>query len=381
MANSSRTTIVTMTQSRNSANREQRPSHKCERRNSLTHQPCNVVFSRASSLKRHVLTCHDDVQSTTFVFCVPSSRSVRSVHSRRKLPRSTISRGYIAVPRMLLPAAQATSSTYGRAIVSASSSFELSSTFFYSGIARAPMLLSLSSGAASQETPAADATQGTRTLPFSQITHQGHVSPHVTTLGDLGDIPMYDMRQSRRTLDQPKALYWLTQEAKLKFDKSYETILTAWGRTVRQTGTCLLVPKDWRFSNPLNLMALFNFDNVPSPSASRAWYSFADHGTFLIRVMVWFSKSSRTNLDLDVFLDCAPYKSMDASHLCHHEHCIVHVVYEPADINLDRLRCCRRARFLRTEKRPVLYRCEIHDPSCMMQVEIYYLLGFRTQID
>ena len=48
---------------------------------------------------------------------------------------------------------------------------------------------------------------------------------------------------------------------------------------------------------------------------------------------------------------------MDGSHLCHHEHCIVHLTYESADTNLDRWNCCLEARFLRQEGRKVPEHC------------------------
>jgi hypothetical protein len=65
---------------------------------------------------------------------------------------------------------------------------------------------------------------------------------------------------------------------------------------------------------------------------------------------------------------------MDASHLCYHEHCIVHVVYESADINQNRKDCLRRALFLRQERRFISERCEMHDPRCMMQVGAFIRL-------
>lgn len=133
----------------------------------------------------------------------------------------------------------------------------------------------------------------------------------------------------------------------------YRSLLAQWGVKPGHQGTCVLLPEDWRSAAPLDLMALFSFENRPFAGDRRAWYKHADHGTTMVRALSWFSKWPRTGLELDNFLGCGPYKPMDASHLCHHEHCILHVVYEPADINQSRKDCWRRARFLRQEGRPV----------------------------
>lgn len=104
---------------------------------------------------------------------------------------------------------------------------------------------------------------------------------------------------------------------------------------------------------------------VQSP---RAWYSYRDHATTLVRAKAWYNASwPRSGIELDNFLGYGPYKAMDASHLCHHRHCILHVVYEPAHINADRNDCFTRARFLRAEGRPIDRHCRNHNPPCLMQ--------------
>ena len=157
----------------------------------------------------------------------------------------------------------------------------------------------------------------------------------------------------------------------MHFFHSLEALMTSWGVSLHYTGTCILVPEDWRPARPLDLMALFSVDNVPAPGSARAWYSYRDHGTTLARARAWFS-AFRTGTDFDNFMGTTGYQPMDASHLCHHEHCIVHVEYEPADINQERNECARHAKFLRSDRRHIPEECARHNPPCMMQVGLRY---------
>ncbi|KAI4237104.1 MAG: hypothetical protein LQ349_002109 [Xanthoria aureola] len=165
--------------------------------------------------------------------------------------------------------------------------------------------------------------------------------------------------------DQPKALKWLYEAAKLHFFADYEALLASWGLTLQHKGTCLLVPEAWRFSNPLHLMALFSIDSVPPPDSPRAWYSYADHATSLARAKVFFEKVQRKGEDLDIFLGYPDLPAMDASHLCHQEYCVIHLVYELAHINQDRNNCLKRAKFLRSQNMPIPEGCTAHNPSPM----------------
>ncbi|KAL8762038.1 MAG: hypothetical protein Q9184_001885 [Pyrenodesmia sp. 2 TL-2023] len=72
-------------------------------------------------------------------------------------------------------------------------------------------------------------------------------------------------------------------------------------------------------------------------------------------------------VQLDNFLGCGPYQPMDASHLCHQDHCIVHVTYEAADINQDRKLCAERARNARKEGADIPRSCSRHSPPCLLQ--------------
>ncbi len=181
-------------------------------------------------------------------------------------------------------------------------------------------------------------------------------------------VPRYLVKRSKKFRSQQRGLDWLTGAAQRKFDETYKTLLALWGVKPTHKGTCVLCPEDWKFLDPIDLMALFTTDNCPSLKAARAWYSYSDHATTLARSKAWFSQWPRSGVELDNLLGSGPYKPMDASHLCHQGHCIIHVVYEGADTNQDRESCRKEARFLRQDGRPVPESCAVHNPPCMMQV-------------
>ena len=181
--------------------------------------------------------------------------------------------------------------------------------------------------------------------------------------------PTYQVKRSKKTPGQQRGLDWLTAAGKAHFEKTYEMLLAQWGVKADHRGTCVLLPEDWKALDPEYLMTIFQDHKPPSGGSSRAWYAYADHATSMARARGWYEDCHwpRTGVELDNFLGCGPYKPMDGSHLCHHEHCIIHLVYESAAINIDRWNCCLRARFLRQDRREVPEFCDQHSPPCMMQ--------------
>ena len=97
-------------------------------------------------------------------------------------------------------------------------------------------------------------------------------------------------------------------------------------------GTCVLVPEDWRLADPVEIYRFVKGKErgFPSHEAARAWFSYSDHGTSLARAAAWFQRWPRAGVELDNFLGSGPFQSMDASHLCHHPFCIIHITYEGA---------------------------------------------------
>ncbi|KAK8134938.1 hypothetical protein PG984_006950 [Apiospora sp. TS-2023a] len=184
----------------------------------------------------------------------------------------------------------------------------------------------------------------------------------------LERFPSYDVRTSRKYPLQEKAISWLTHSAYEHFHEYWERILNSWGVRAGHLSTCVLVPADWVALDPAELVPKFNQRTCPRARMDRPCFSYEDHQTSISRAVAWFSKWPRSGGELDVFLGCGPFKSMHGSHTCHHENCIVHICYEPSDMNIDRIDCHDRARFLRSEARAIPERCDIHDPPCLLQL-------------
>ncbi|KAK7977441.1 hypothetical protein PG988_004931 [Apiospora saccharicola] len=191
----------------------------------------------------------------------------------------------------------------------------------------------------------------------------------------LERFPTYDVRTSRKYPLQQKALPWLTHSAYEQFHEYWERILNSWGAKAGHRSTCILVPADWIALDPAELVPKFSQRTCPKARMNRPYFHYDDHQTTISRAVAWFSEWPRSGGELDVFIGCGPFKSMDGSHTCHHENCIVHICYEPSDINIDRMGCHERARFLRSENRAIPERCGAHDPPCLLQVFVMFPRG------
>lgn len=181
------------------------------------------------------------------------------------------------------------------------------------------------------------------------------------------DVLTYLIKRSKKTPEQQRGLDWLSAAGKAYFDDYHEMLLAQQGVKAGHCGTCVLLPEDWKAMNPTDLMKVFQDHELLSRGSNRAWYSYSDHATTLARALAWYGEPRR-GADLDNFIDCGPYKRKDGSHLCHHEHCIIHLTYELAEINWDRWNCCLEARFLRQDGKEVPEHCTKHSPPCLMQV-------------
>ena len=188
-------------------------------------------------------------------------------------------------------------------------------------------------------------------------------------------LPSYPIKESKKHPGQMRAIDWLKPECEEKFKTFYEDLLAKWGVKNGHTGTCVLVPEAYRALEPLDIMEKITRGERKhaSPGDSRAFFLMADHGTTVARAQAWFKRprSIRGGAQLDVFLGSGDWAPMDGSHTCHHDHCLIHVTYEPADVNLSRQKCCIEARRLRDQNAAdVPEHCSDpkHDPPCLMQV-------------
>ncbi|KAL8927765.1 MAG: hypothetical protein Q9208_002181 [Pyrenodesmia sp. 3 TL-2023] len=322
--------------------RNARPQAIGYRTSSLGSRDCNAPFDETSNLPTYQRKSHE-FRETVFIHCDPATGSRRRSIFRSTDPVSKLVRPFLSASSFERASQSSRSHTRfdGRASSAAAQDPRRTGAF----LDRPP---------SRQGTPLSAASSG-----------EPVENPEIT------GVPAYDVKQStRKRGEQQRGLDWLSYASKQRFDRIHSAILARWGVGPEHQGTCVLLPEAWRFSAPLDLMALLNAKDVSlSFSRSpRAWYSYRDHATTLARAKVWHAATwPRSGIELDNFLGCGPYKAMDASHLCHHRHCIVHVVYEPAHVNADRNDCFARARFLRAEGRPIDRHCYDHEPPCLLQ--------------
>ena len=186
-------------------------------------------------------------------------------------------------------------------------------------------------------------------------------------------VPSYPIKESKMFPDHMRGIDWLKKGAKTKFESFYWDLLARWGVGPGYTGTCVLVPEVYKALEPLEIMSKINEDGekYAAPGTPRAFFSMYDHETTVARALAWFSQWPRKGAYLDNFIGCGEYAPMDASHTCHHDHCLIHIMYEAADINASRQDCCCEARRLRQQNAAdVSEHCSNpkHDPPCLMQV-------------
>ena len=185
------------------------------------------------------------------------------------------------------------------------------------------------------------------------------------------DVPDYPVKISKKHPGQMRAIDWLKNETKIRFENFYTGLLAQWGVRPGYKGTCVLVPEGYRALEPLEIMDKITRDpECYAPSGDpRAFWTMGDHGTTVVRALAWFSEwLPRKGVDLDNFLGSG-FAPKDASHTCHHDHCLIHITYEAAHVNARRDECIREARRLRAQNAAdVPEHCSKHQPPCLMQV-------------
>ncbi|KAL8730095.1 MAG: hypothetical protein Q9166_004294 [cf. Caloplaca sp. 2 TL-2023] len=152
--------------------------------------------------------------------------------------------------------------------------------------------------------------------------------------------PDYEVKQSRKYPGQQQGLLWLSEKSKENFDRSYEILLGRWGGLrPEHSGTCVLCPEAWRVKTPPSLVEIADPGQFPSREAEQMLFSYSDFSTSFVRVAAWFRSGRRLRgVELDNFLGVKRFRRMEASRLCHQEHCIVRTILEPLDRSLDRRR-------------------------------------------
>ncbi|EXJ56626.1 hypothetical protein A1O7_06970 [Cladophialophora yegresii CBS 114405] len=224
---------------------------------------------------------------------------------------------------------------------------------------------------ASDDLGTADLDPPTDTSSLRQMEPPPRTSPPATRR----PIPRYSMPTSKDKRQQ-KGISWLTQEIRDVFERNLSRRLSGWGLRADRVSTCVLVPGEWKNTEPLEILRTFTPDRAPDSEQPdrRLTISIDDVEVSCARAVAWFQEESwpRRAVELDQFLVAqskdAPWEEMQGSHLCHHGCCInpAHIVWEPKDKNLSRNVCITSARHLRRYG-PVPGLCVQHDPPCLLQ--------------
>ena len=185
-------------------------------------------------------------------------------------------------------------------------------------------------------------------------------------------LPKYRGIESEMEPGQIQAIDWLRPKAKLQFDRELEVLIVRWGG-VKPThrGTCVLCPGSWASLKPADLGDIDDPEQLPTAQSEGMVFQFSDYSTSLERAAGWFQSEHwpHSGFDLDMFVGCDIDGPVDdASHLCHQEHCMVHITFESSEIKQDRQKCAEAAKQARSEQKDIPASCSRHDPPCLLQV-------------
>ena len=70
-------------------------------------------------------------------------------------------------------------------------------------------------------------------------------------------------------MNQMKAMEWMLQNGKDRFEAHQDKILLRWGVTAEHVGTCVLVPASWSGLDPQDLVNNFSYKDYPSDGTTR----------------------------------------------------------------------------------------------------------------
>ena len=352
---------------------------RCNLHVSTTGRPCNKAFSRSSNLRRHMRTQHKSAAMTTFIDCSPEVEQRISYHPIA-LPTPTSSPSPPLLEGLGNEVHRQPRALHGQVAGPGPDQDQL--RLDETPAAQQPRLREASQYSPRRYRPLEHAEH----LPASQMPNVTSVPRSVPatsnnkrklSIGQYDRIarsrtstptPIYDIKLSSKIPGQVKGVDWITEPSKKAFDQQDAHRRAQWGANRAHQGTCILVSEKWKSVDPLKLLALIDLENCPGADEPRLRYQYSDHCTTWARTAAWYSQWPRGGRDLDTFHDTGEDSPMDASHTCHHDHCIVHLTYEPAYINQDRKSCCEKAKKLRQEHKEIPEHCSKHNPPCLLQV-------------
>ncbi len=357
---------------------------------------CGAMFLRAWNLKRHLLVVHR-LTSTQFVnttLSIPMTPRSEPATDSGQFATKRTTEPFVGLRRSIEPYSDNISSDDDLSTIFERNSQASGESLFVPqeddvrGVAidRAlddqPYFTSSvrsSSSGSSRNEESADTEDRTSRKRKRSIPNDRILRAHLCQ-----KMPNYEVKQSQRVPGQQKAIDWLSRKARQEFQQVFRAFVARWGGVEpTHQGTCVLCPEDWRSLTPTSLVENNILDpyRLPGRHSPRLMYQYSDHITTFTRAVAWFGgKCPRSGIYLDNFLGCGPYKPMEASHLCHQEHCLLHVVYEPADINQDRKSCAAEARFARQSGEAIQKSCSRHDPPCLLQVSYNSHLQSRMRL-
>ena len=329
----------------------ERKFFKCQKICIANEQLCDVTFNRFDNLKRHIKNQHHNI-NIIFVFSMLDVKSQRirhkvfikssSTHVQKVRKRSFLSKLYVQNAR------SRTSSYDSHVSITVQQCLSI-------------LEISVTTLTAEREFIV--------TKIFTSRTSSDFLSINLD-VEILFTLSIYEMKQFVKMLQQ-RDFSWFSTLAKENHDQKREHKLIQWKMTSEHKSICVFCSDDWKHFDFLNLMTLCFKDNYSFQTATRAWYSYLNHETSFARATAWFDvKWSRSNVKFDNFMNYESYKSMNVFHLCHQNHCLIHVIYESVHINQDRKRCHRLTQFFRQQKKEISEHCTKHEFFCKMQIRI-----------
>ncbi|KAL9022841.1 MAG: hypothetical protein Q9180_008546 [Flavoplaca navasiana] len=183
--------------------------------------------------------------------------------------------------------------------------------------------------------------------------------------------PSYPIVESEKNPGQSKAIDWRRLEGKRCFDLEFaKTLVRLGGVKSNHRGTCVLGTDDFRLWGPSGILYDTRPEQLPGPHSNPMMYEYSDYRTEFVRAAAFFRSDHwpHTGFSFDNFLGVRLYRVMVASHLCHQDHCLIHVTYETVETKRDRERCAEWAKAARCGGQEVPPACSVHNPPCLLQV-------------
>ena len=151
--------------------------------------------------------------------------------------------------------------------------------------------------------------------------------------------------------DQQRVFDWFRYSTKQTFDKKYVKLFVQWKKFFFQHENNCVFSFSIRQSNFLIFRAI-------------------DHNIFFVRILIWFHDKIwfKKNVKLNNFFDCDLYQFMKIFHLCHHNRCLIHVIYEFTNNMKNRKICFQSTKYLRCQILNIFDRCNQHDSFCLLQI-------------